>query len=67
VVVGGGVEVGVTFNLSGEFDLLAIRLLLQSLARYGGGFEALGKRSGAFRRWVGDLGAAGKGEILVAR
>lgn len=55
-----------TFNYSGDSDLLAIRLLLRSLARYGPAFKSLARRSGPFARWLGDLGAGGKGEVLLA-
>jgi formylmethanofuran dehydrogenase subunit C len=56
-----------TFNHSGDGELLAIRLLLQSLARYGPAFKPLARRADRLSRWVGDLGAGGKGEVLVAR
>jgi formylmethanofuran dehydrogenase subunit C len=55
-----------TFNHSGDHELLAIRLLLESLARYGPAFKQLARRAGRWSRWLGDLGADGKGEVLVA-
>lgn len=54
-----------TFNDNGRQDLLAIRLLLESLARYGQAFRRFA-RSQVFRRWLGDLAVEGKGEMLVA-
>jgi formylmethanofuran dehydrogenase subunit C len=62
-----GIEIGATFNHSGDYELLALRLLLRSLARHGGGFKPLASSTGQYSRWLGDLGAAGKGEIFVAR
>lgn len=53
-----------TFNDNGEHELLAIRLLLESLAQYGPAFRRFAKQR-RFRRWVGDLGAGGQGEILL--
>jgi formylmethanofuran dehydrogenase subunit C len=52
-----------TFNLNGEPDLLAIRMLLASIARRNRAFRPL--THGRFMRWLGDLGAEGKGEIFV--
>jgi hypothetical protein len=43
---------------------LAIHLLLESLASYGPGFRRFARQR-RFRRWVGDLGAGGQGEILL--
>lgn len=62
-------EVGLppTFNHSGDGELLAIRLLLESLARYGPAYKGLARRGGRWSRWVGDLGAGGAGEVLVPR
>jgi formylmethanofuran dehydrogenase subunit C len=54
-----------TFNDNGEHDLLAIHLLLDSLAQYGPAFRRFAKQR-RFRRWLGDLGAGGQGEILVS-
>lgn len=54
-----------TFNNNGQHDLLAIRLLLESLAQHGSAFRRLAKQR-QFQRWLGDLGAEGKGEILIA-
>ena len=53
-----------TFNDNGEHELLAIHLLLESLVEYGSAFRRLAKQR-RFRRWVGDLGAGGQGEILL--
>jgi formylmethanofuran dehydrogenase subunit C len=54
-----------TFNDNGSHELMAIRLLLESLAQYGPAFRRFGRQR-RFARWVGDLAASGKGEILVA-
>ena len=54
-----------TFNNNGQHDLLAIRLLLESLAQHGSAFRRLAKQR-QFQRWLGDLGAEGKGEVLIA-
>jgi hypothetical protein len=55
-----------TINQKGTHELLAIRLLLASLAGHGPAFRRFGKRT-TFDRWLGDLACEGKGEILVAR
>jgi formylmethanofuran dehydrogenase subunit C len=61
-----GVDLPPTFNHNGTHELLAIRLLLASLAGHGAAFRRFGKRAN-FDRWLGDLACEGKGEILVAR
>ena len=53
-----------TLNDNGVHELLAIRLLLASIAAHGTAFRRFAKQR-RFRRWVGDLGADGRGEILV--
>jgi len=53
-----------TFNDNGAHELLAIRLLLESLSQYGPAFRRFAKQR-RFQRWVGDLGCDGQGEILV--
>ncbi len=55
-----------TFNRNGRHDLLAIRLLLESLSGHGRAFRQFA-RAGPFGRWLGDLGCDGKGEVLIAR
>jgi len=55
-----------TFNHNGHQDLLAIRLLLNSLSRYGVAFRDFAKRV-PLERWLGDLGCEGKGEMFIAR
>ena len=52
-----------TFNLNAQSELLAIRLLLASLARHRPAFRPLARAR--FTRWLGDLGAEGKGEMFV--
>lgn len=54
-----------TFNDNGPQDLLAVRLLLASLASQGPGFRALAARRAPLSRWLGDLGCDGKGELLI--
>lgn len=55
-----------TFNHNGWHDLLAIRLLLDSLAVYGKRFQSFARSRPSLSRWLGDLGCDGKGEILIA-
>lgn len=55
-----------TFNHNGWHDLLAIRLLLESLAVYGKRFQSFARSRPSLSRWLGDLGCDGKGEILIA-
>jgi formylmethanofuran dehydrogenase subunit C len=52
-----------TFNLNGQPELLAIRLLLTSLAQRHRAFRQLARQR--FTRWLGDLGAEGKGEMFI--
>jgi formylmethanofuran dehydrogenase subunit C len=52
-----------TFNSNGEPDLLAIRLLLASLARRNPALRPLTRAR--FTRWLGDLGAEGRGEMFI--
>lgn len=65
VFADGAVEPLPTFNENGPQALLAIRLLLDSLAGYGPAFRRLAAYRGALLRWLGDLGCDGKGELLV--
>jgi formylmethanofuran dehydrogenase subunit C len=53
-----------TFNDNGVPELLAIRLLLESLSQYGPAFKRFARQQ-RFRRWLGDLGCDGQGEILA--
>jgi formylmethanofuran dehydrogenase subunit C len=52
-----------TFNLNGQPELLAIRLLVAWLVRRNPAFRPL--TQARFTRWLGDLGAEGKGEMLI--
>lgn len=54
-----------TFNHSGTWDLGFLSLLIRDLASAGGPFAALAGRGTRVRRWVGDLAADGRGEVLV--
>jgi len=56
-------EVLPTFNLNGQPELLAMRLLLASIARRHPAFRPLVEAR--FDRWLGDLGAEGKGEMFI--
>jgi formylmethanofuran dehydrogenase subunit C len=67
VLLARSVELLPTFNHSGDYELLAIRLLQQSLVQYGAAFKSFAHSARRFSRWLGDLAAAGQGEILVAR
>jgi formylmethanofuran dehydrogenase subunit C len=55
-----------TFNHNGWHDLLAIRLLLESLGAYGKRFRSFARSKPSLSRWLGDLGCDGQGEILIA-
>jgi formylmethanofuran dehydrogenase subunit C len=66
ILLGGGATLlSPTFADCGEFELVAIRMLANSVARTS---AKLGRRfRGPIRRMAGDLAALGKGEILLAR
>ncbi|MCP4287630.1 MAG: formylmethanofuran dehydrogenase subunit C [Gammaproteobacteria bacterium] len=53
-----------TFNYNGRHDLDFLHLLIRSLQDEKG-FSGLPERGSRVRRWLGDLGCDGKGEILV--
>jgi formylmethanofuran dehydrogenase subunit C len=55
-----------TFNDCGVHELLFLRLLLQDLARLDSRLLALEESFQRVRRYAGDLGCGGKGEVLVA-
>jgi len=54
-----------TFNENGCHDLGFLLLLTRSLEDGGAAFSGLSQRGGRVRRWLGDLGCDGQGEILV--
>lgn len=54
-----------TFNDNGHQDLSVLTLLTRDLAAAGGPFAELQGRGTRVRRWLGDLGYGGLGEILV--
>jgi len=60
------VELLPTFNDNGRHRLLAVRLLLASVAQHGSGFRRFA-RCVEFARWLGDLGCEGMGEVLIAQ
>lgn len=64
VLADAGAEPLPTFNDNGRHELLAIRLLLESLSQYGPAFKRFAKQR-QFQRWLGDLGCSGRGEILL--
>lgn len=56
-----------TFNDCGVFELGFLSLLLREWDRSGAPFDRWSARLPRVQRWVGDIGAGGKGEILVWR
>ncbi|WP_295582629.1 formylmethanofuran dehydrogenase subunit C [uncultured Lamprocystis sp.] len=54
-----------TFNDNGTQQLAFLALLTRDLATAGGPFEQLKSRGTRVRRWLGDLGYGGQGEVLV--
>ncbi len=56
-----------TFNECGTFELGFLTLLFKQWATLGAPFAELSGRSPRVQRLMGDLGAGGKGEILVLR
>jgi len=54
-----------TFNDNGCHDLGFLPLLTRNLEDGGAAFSGLSQRGGRVRRWLGDLGCDGKGEVLV--
>jgi formylmethanofuran dehydrogenase subunit C len=64
VALGGGATAPASFAWSGRHELVFARLLERELARAGviGALSRLGR----LERWIGDLAAGGRGEILAA-
>jgi formylmethanofuran dehydrogenase subunit C len=64
LVVGGGVDVPVTYRFACDYEPPHVRLALTYLARRYG--LSLGRElvHGRYRRYCGDAGTVGKGEIL---
>lgn len=56
-----------TFNECGTFELGFLRLLSRQWAGLGAPFDQWASRTPRVQRWMGDIGASGKGEILVWR
>ncbi len=54
-----------TFNDNGTRDLGFLTLLSRELAAAGGPFSQIQGRGTRVRRWLGDLGYDGRGEVLV--
>lgn len=65
LLLGQPPELPPTFNDNGEWDLDFITLLTASLAELDAPFGALPQRGKRVRRWLGDLGYGGQGEVLV--
>lgn len=56
-----------TFNECGTFELGFLSLLSRHWQGLGAPFDRLASRSPRVQRWMGDIGASGKGEILIWR
>ncbi len=56
-----------TFNECGTFELGFLRLLSRQWTSLGAPFDQWASRRPRVQRWMGDIGASGKGEILVWR
>lgn len=54
-----------TFNECGSFELVFLTLLFRQWKALGAPFDTLAGRAPRARRYMGDLGAGGKGELLV--
>lgn len=62
IALGGLAGVGATFADTGRHDLIFLRLLARTLERMG--LAELAAPLGTMRRFIGDLAAGGKGELL---
>lgn len=58
-------ELPPTFNANGTQDLGFLALLARDLASASGPFAQIADRGSRVRRWLGDLGYGGQGEVLV--
>lgn len=58
-------ELPPTFNDNGQQDLSVLRLLTRSWRTLDAPFDTLDARGTRVRRWLGDLGNEGRGEVLV--
>lgn len=56
-----------TFNECGTFDLGFLSLLSRQWKGLSSPFDKLASKGQRVQRWMGDLGAGGKGEILIWR
>ena len=56
-----------TFNECGTFELGFLSLLVRQWKGLSAPFDQLAARAPRVQRWMGDIGAGGKGEILVWR
>ena len=56
-----------TFNECGSFELGFLRLLSRQWIGLGAPFDQFASRVPWVQRWMGDIGAGGKGEILIWR
>jgi formylmethanofuran dehydrogenase subunit C len=65
IVAAGGIDVPPTYRLACTYEPPHVRLLLTSLHRRFGFPAGASVRDGRYRRYCGDAGQPGKGEILV--
>jgi formylmethanofuran dehydrogenase subunit C len=65
IVAAGGIDVPPTYRLACTYEPPHVRLLLTSLQRRFGFPADASLRDGAYRRYCGDAGEPGKGELLV--
>ncbi len=65
IVAAGGIDVPPTYRLACTYEPPHVRLLLTSLQRRFGFPADPSLRDGAYRRYCGDAGEPGKGELLV--
>lgn len=65
LLLAGTPDLPATFNDCGTHELTFLRLFARHLAAAGGAAAAFAPAGERVRRWVGDLGNGGQGEILV--
>lgn len=65
LLLGEHPELPATFNDCGTQELMFLRLFARHLAAVGGAAAAFAPASERVRRYVGDLGNGGQGEILI--
>lgn len=65
LLLAGRPDLPATFNDCGTHELMFLRLFARHLIAAGGAAAAFAPAGERVRRWVGDLGNGGQGEILV--